>query len=207
MLFPDHIMNQCELGMMKGKNIMMNSRTEETMVGRLNAVSSATNAGRIVALYIAGMSSQKVRLHIKQRTFSGANAIEHILKPNTDAARAAWSRGKDVCRAAGFPIRRSSWIDRPNEDLFDMNQSDDPMNIHVTNINPATILYLPTKADVEFADSQLRKSLDDVINREAVLDQVDANFTKVGKLLKDNWREITTRNIAIWFDKKEDEEK
>jgi len=69
------------------------------------------------------------------------------------------------------------------------------------NIIPATIFYLPTKADVEFAESQLRKSTDDVTGIENVLDQVEANLKIVGKPLKENWRQITRRNIELWFGK------
>ena len=180
---------------------MVNSNTEAAIIERLKAVPSATNAGRIVALYVAGMSSQKVWSHIKQRTFSGARAIEHISAPDTAAARSAWSRGKDVCLAAHLPIRRSSWKDRPNEDLIDMNQSDGQINIQVRNTNASTIFYLPTKADIEFVESTLRKSLDEVIGIEDVLDQVVTNFKKDGKPLKENWRQITSRNIELWFGK------
>lgn len=61
--------------------------------------------------------------------------------------------------------------------------------------------FLPQKANIEFAESQLRKSPEEVIGIEIVLDQVEANFVKAGKLLKANWREITKRNIEIWFSK------
>lgn len=61
--------------------------------------------------------------------------------------------------------------------------------------------YLPEKSHIELAESQLRKSDDEFIDREVVLDQVEANFTKAGKPLKDNWRNITRRNIEIWFGK------
>ena len=67
------------------------------------------------------------------------------------------------------------------------------------NSSPSPALYLPNKADVEFVESQLRKSLDEVIGIEDVLDQVEVNFSKAGKPIKDNWREITRRNIEIWF--------
>ncbi|MBI4768412.1 MAG: hypothetical protein HY787_28110 [Deltaproteobacteria bacterium] len=60
-------------------------------------------------------------------------------------------------------------------------------------------IYLPQKADVEFAESQLRKNMDEVIGINLVLDQVEKNIKKSGKLLKDNWRNITERNIEIWF--------
>ncbi|TRZ49665.1 hypothetical protein D4S03_07935 [bacterium] len=98
------------------------SNTEATIIERLRKVSSiegrnVTDAGRIVALYIAGISEQNVKAHIKKKTFSGANALEHIPRPNTPAAREAWYRGKAICRVAGLPILRSKWEDRPNEDL------------------------------------------------------------------------------------------
>lgn len=63
-------------------------------------------------------------------------------------------------------------------------------------------LSVPQKADVDYAEEQLRKtSFAEVIGLDAVLDQVEANFTKAGKSLKENWREITKRNIEIWFSK------
>ena len=60
-------------------------------------------------------------------------------------------------------------------------------------------ISLPTKTDVEFAESQLRGSSDEVIGIRTVLDQVESNFKKSGKPLKENWRNITERNIEIWF--------
>lgn len=60
--------------------------------------------------------------------------------------------------------------------------------------------YLPTREDVELAESQLRTSPDEVISIAAVLDQIEINVKKAGKFLKENWREITKRNIIeIWF--------
>lgn len=61
------------------------------------------------------------------------------------------------------------------------------------------VQYLPTKADVEFAESQLRKSSDEVIGMKNVLDQVEVNFNQAEKELKEDWREITRKNIEIWF--------
>jgi len=106
---------------------MVNSNTEEAIIERLKAVSSATNAGRIVALYVAGISEKRVKSHIKQRTFSGANALDKISHPDTPPAREAWRRGKDICLAAGLPIRRSSWTDRPNEDLIPKLVAQNPL--------------------------------------------------------------------------------
>ena len=60
-------------------------------------------------------------------------------------------------------------------------------------------LYLPTEANVEFAESQLRKSPEEVIGIEDVLNQIEEHFQKAGKQLKPNWREITRKNIGIWF--------
>jgi len=68
--------------------------------------------------------------------------------------------------------------------------------------NHSPINYLPTKADIDFADSQLRKTSGEVIGTEAILDQAEVNFDKEGKPLKENWREITRRNTEIWFGKK-----
>lgn len=67
--------------------------------------------------------------------------------------------------------------------------------------NQAYLSTLPQQTDIEFAESQLRKSSDEVISKEAVFDQVEENFSKAGKLLKPNWQEITIRNIEIWFGK------
>jgi len=68
--------------------------------------------------------------------------------------------------------------------------------------NLSSIFYLPTKADVEYHESLLRKSPDEIISIDAVLDQIDFFFALEGKSLKANWREITKRNIEIWFGKK-----
>lgn len=73
------------------------------------------------------------------------------------------------------------------------------------NIAPPKIFYLPTKSDVDCADSQLRtqsqKSDDEPIGKEDVLDQIETNCNKTEKVLQPNWREITRRNIEIWFNK------
>jgi hypothetical protein len=86
-----------------------------------------------------------------------------------------------------------------------MNQSYDQINIQVKNINPTTIFYLPTKADVDFTERQLRtqyRKLDDeLIGTEEVLDQIEINCNKAGNALRPNWRDITRRNIEIWFGK------
>lgn len=64
-------------------------------------------------------------------------------------------------------------------------------------------ISLPTRTDVEFAESQLRQLPGEVIDIEAVLDQIETNFKKAEKLLKENWRCLTKRNIEKWFSKKE----
>lgn len=66
----------------------------------------------------------------------------------------------------------------------------------------ANVLHLPGKADVDQAEEQLRKSSsDEVIGLDAVLDQVEANFKKIDKRMKENWRQITRHNIELWFGK------
>ena len=60
--------------------------------------------------------------------------------------------------------------------------------------------YLPCKGDVDAAELQVRTtSSDEVIDSDAVLDQLKKDFEKAGKPLKENWREITKQNIPIWF--------
>jgi len=46
---------------------------------------------------------------------------------------------------------------------------------------PNDTYYLPTKADIEFAHSQLRKKLGEGIDTEAVIDQVKVNFDDLVK--------------------------
>lgn len=74
---------------------------------------------------------------------------------------------------------------------------------NVGNYSP--IGYLPTKADIEFAYSQLRKMPGEGIGTEDALNQVEVNFNKEGKPLKPKWRQITRENIKIWFGKKKKE--
>lgn len=62
--------------------------------------------------------------------------------------------------------------------------------------------YLPGKSDVDHAESQMRKISSEIIGLETVLDQVENNFKKAGKALRENWRAITKQNIKIWFSKK-----
>lgn len=62
--------------------------------------------------------------------------------------------------------------------------------------------YLPGKNDIEEAESQLRKAAYEIICCDAVLDQVEIDFKREGKKFKENWREITKRNVEFWFGKK-----
>ena len=57
--------------------------------------------------------------------------------------------------------------------------------------------YLPTKADVELVASQVPIGVRG--NIDAILDKIEHNVLAAGKILQDNWRMITERNIAIWF--------
>jgi Rad3-related DNA helicase len=71
-----------------------------------------------------------------------------------------------------------------------------------SNSKTNVLVHLPDKADVDRAEEQLRKtSSDEVIRLNAVLDQVEINFKKAEKYLKENWRDITKHNIKIWFSK------
>lgn len=64
----------------------------------------------------------------------------------------------------------------------------------------ANVLHLPGKADIDNAEAQLRKTFSgEVIDLDAVLDQVEDDFKRMGKSFKENWRQITRRNIEIWF--------
>ena len=62
--------------------------------------------------------------------------------------------------------------------------------------------YLPEKNDIDCAEEQIRKTPDEVVSIENVLNQVEKNFSKARKLLRDNWRTTTKHNIQIWFRKK-----
>jgi thermostable 8-oxoguanine DNA glycosylase len=109
--------------MTREQNAVINSNAEESIIAILKKIYlvdglDVTDARCSVALYITGLSAKKVKDHIKKRTFSGANALEHISRPNTPAAISAWIRGKTLCRAAGLPIRRLRWEDRFDEDLL-----------------------------------------------------------------------------------------
>jgi hypothetical protein len=57
--------------------------------------------------------------------------------------------------------------------------------------------YLPTKADVELAASQVPIGVQG--NIDAILDKIEHNVLTAGKILQDKWRMDTERNIAIWF--------
>jgi len=62
--------------------------------------------------------------------------------------------------------------------------------------------YYPTKEDVDAAELILREtSSGEVTNIEAVINQLEKKFEEDGKPLKENWRDITKRNIPIWFSK------
>jgi len=102
----------------------------------------------------------------------------------------------DVTDLSDEDIRKI--FDKIREEFANASSQQKAMN-HNT---PAPITYLPTKADIDFADSQLRKSPDEVIDANDVLYKVEDNFINAGKPLRENWRYITKRNIELWFDKK-----
>ena len=57
--------------------------------------------------------------------------------------------------------------------------------------------YRPTKLDVELAASQIPN--DAKGDLDVVLDQIGKNVIADSETLIANWREITEKNIAIWF--------
>lgn len=69
---------------------------------------------------------------------------------------------------------------------FPNSQEDSP------DVNPP---YLPTKRDFEIAYSMIA-ILGEEVHENKVLDQIKANARDSGKMLKDNWRNITLRNIV-----------
>jgi len=86
--------------------------------------------------------------------------------------------------------------------LTDNSKEDLANRSYLSGKEDSNASALPNKDDVEYADSMLRKHSDETVSINSVLDRVDVNFKKAGKTLKDNWREITRRNIEIWFGKK-----
>ncbi|MBI4768411.1 MAG: hypothetical protein HY787_28105 [Deltaproteobacteria bacterium] len=106
-------------------------------------------------------------------------------------------------------IRTRNYFDVTNESLENIlqfienimiNFKDDLIKLLIKDSSgKETICYLPTKADIEFAESQLRQSPDEVIGIKAVLDQVELNYMEAEERLKENWRYITERNIELWF--------
>lgn len=110
------------------------------------------------------------------------------------------SEGKTECeRGHNLPIKE----DFDGKLCFDLKKMESMLNGN-TNASPCkSTSSNPTKDDVDAAELQLRKtSPDEVIGTDAVLDQIEDNFKKAGKPLKENWRDITKRNIPIWFSKK-----
>jgi len=55
---------------------------------------------------------------------------------------------------------------------------------------------LPEKKDIETARHQMPHGVRGI---DAILDRVEKDILADGKILQDNWRMITERNIAIWF--------
>lgn len=187
---------------METTNASTNSAVEEGMIKCLNAVSSAiaSSADKTVALYVAGMSARKVSYHIKQRTFSGARAIHHITAPDTAEARSAWRRGKDACRRAGLPIRRSNWTEKPDEDLYDLNKNDAQINktaVHDTSI-ANVILYPPTQTPARLAESKLGEPPEKLNSREAVSDLIDTKTKMVEKPSNTEKQKAMIRQREFW---------
>jgi len=152
------------------------------------------------AAYAAGIARREL-IHItKSKMFSGANQLRFIYgteRRYEGEAENAWNRGVNLIKRLGITQKRKNWNDLPEEDLTDLSQNIEPSGDKIRD----SVSYLPIKADVEFAESQLRKSSEEVIDIENVLDQLELNFNKILKPLKENWREITRRNIRIWFGK------
>jgi len=101
-------------------------------------------------------------------------------------------------QGTNFPLTQAQGESLLREIEYIQNANKELSNFDVHNDKS----YLPTKADVEFADSQLRKNTDEVIHIEVVLNQLAAYYKKSKKPLKNNWREITILNIPVWFGKK-----
>jgi len=83
---------------------------------------------------------------------------------------------------------------------FDLKKMESMLNANTTAPPCKSTPSNPTKEDVDDAELQLRIS-GKPYGIEAVLDQIENNFKKAGKTLKENWREITKQNILVWFRK------
>jgi len=153
----------------------------------------------IVDLLITGAAENNYKIAVEKaiskfkQLFNDKKISERSWQHSIDKSDKRRQYYFDVTDLSDEDIRKI--FDKIREEFANASSQQKAMNHNA----PAPIVYLPTKADIDLADSQLRKTPGEVIGTEAILDQVEVNFNKAGKPLKENWREITRRNIEIWF--------
>lgn len=177
--------------------------TKDKIYSRLMEAQKQGESGATcnTAAYVAGIAKRELARITKSKMFSGANQMRFISgteRRYEGEAENHWNRGVNLLKRLGIPQKRKSWNDEPEEDLTGLSQNIESSSDETTY----SVSDLPAKADVEFAESQLRQLPDEVVSIEAVCDQVRVNFDRAGKPLKPNWQEITKENIKIWFGKK-----
>lgn len=80
---------------------------------------------------------------------------------------------------------------------------DKPPVIKVIGQSIQQIGELPQIPDIELAYLQLRRSSNDVINIQDILNKIEVLFNNSGRILDANWRDITNQNIQEWYRHKE----
>lgn len=84
---------------------------------------------------------------------------------------------------------------------FILNDSKKKYRSQATNVSTKNDEFLPNKSYIERAIECLLKTKNESPSRDEILNQIEKMALSEKKTLKENWREITKRNIAIWLGK------
>jgi len=127
------------------------------------------------------------------------------------AALALWlARGRKV-HDAKDGVRADGYVEMKMEKLLKLiNEVESVLGLtskkdtnvclyQKTEQNSTEVQEFPSKDDIEKAETEIRKSSEEIVDLNAVLNQLETNFDKQGRILKKNWRMITKRNIEFWF--------
>ncbi len=131
-----------------------------------------------------------------QRAIGGSSRTAHHDEINCKLSSSGWrlKLGKSTCKAF--------FADKNAQHELDLNAGLINNSANLNKVNASRNGEIPTREEIELAESQVRNnSNDEVINEEAVLDQVEKNLYLEGISLKENWRETAKQNIRIWFSK------
>ena len=146
------------------------------------------------------INEKTVYLHTRRMTTNLPSRVNWVINPSRDDYFYKLQDGQlrlyDPLHDPQ-PIYKKSGTAKNNGN----KSSEPPIYEPPDNGTDSTSLYLPNKEDFIFAYRKLTR-FGHEISIDAVLDQIQIEFTNKGYHLEDNWRIITEKNIEIWSDSK-----